>query len=281
MTMRRWAEYKGAAAANLVRMSSTLKGKAIVFVEGPDDCRLLDAAIPQSDQIYFLAACGWGGVEAACAEMLRWKDNWDDQFPVFFGFVDRDYDGASRASKAHLLTTEHRDIEIDLLETRAGERLLAEKSTKGDDHRAVISRAYEALRTIGLIRKYNAIQSKGWSINDVALDKAFEKDGNCDHHKWISVFHQRNAVGVEERRELETFLSKNDQVDSRLLVRGHDVTALLGIWLRKLLASLDSNDATPNALEEGLRLTTRPEDLQRYDWFRCILQLINQGNTNT
>jgi len=268
-------QFRGQEAANSVIMSCELRGKIIIFVEGLTDGRLIDSLFSDS-QICTIAATGYQGVIDACNAFnatvaLKYKR--------ILGIVDRDYSNHTEHLPANVFTTRFRDIEIDLFETDAAIRLLKEKASlnKCQDPRSTLNEAYAALIDTGWMRFFNSVSRRGWKLNNIDLRKSFRADGTNDSSRYIQSVWQNNAVSAHDKATFAEWRSNQaHSVDMRSIVRGHDVSTLLGIWLKKKIGDRNGTEIEPSAIEENLRLAARKEDLAIYTWFQEIETSLSQ-----
>jgi hypothetical protein len=258
----------GPTAATSILLSQAKRAKPILFVEGLSEVHLLLNHFPEFEsQIVFCG--GHAEVKAAISVVNAWEVSNSQKLRVL-GFIDKDYGGNS--SFPRVTMTSNRDIEIDLYLAKAGEKLIREKasSVKCTDPRATITAAVSALRVLGLIRKYNADNNCGWAINKLQLDKYVLPDGIVDNNRIIETVLNENSVTARDAAALRLYLQSNPNVRTESIVRGHDLSALIGKWLRKQIGNRSLSETAWSVLEEDLRLATESKDLTRYTWGRRI-----------
>jgi len=260
--------YDGAAAAASVLMSAEARIKPILFVEGHCEVLLLMHHHPQF--IARIIPCGGhAGVREAINTIEIWEKLRNQKLSVL-GFIDRDYGSNSRYRR--ITVTNNRDLEVDLYLTPAAERLLREKASriKCNNPRATISEAINVLQAVGLVRKFNAENMCGWSINDIRLDRCVDGDGSFDINKFYLRLRQINPIDDGQFAALQQYVAENHETRSESMVRGHDVSIILGKWLRRKIGSRNGAETTMEVLEENLRLGSRWSEIRNYHWGRRI-----------
>ncbi len=260
--------YDGAAAATSILMSKQMRELAILFVEGVCEVRLLIHHFPTFES-QIVPCKGHLGVKDAIAIVNQWEENNGESLLVL-GFVDKDYGAYKRTTR--ITSTVSRDLEIDLFTTGAGERLLKEKasSTKCSNPRGTIDDALQELTFVGLIRKYNSEKGLGWSINHIDIDKFANQHGQIDSERFLSLIAQKNGLSQAQVSDLRNYITCSGTVPPSTVVRGHDLSALLGKWLRKKIGSRQKAETEWTIVEENLRLATAIEELRKLHWGRRI-----------
>lgn len=260
--------FTGQSAATSVLMSATTRSRPVVFVEGACEARLFSHHYPEyREQI--VACGGHAGVKEALTVIEKWERTRNVTLHVL-GFIDRDY--GSHTSYPRITVTTNRDIEIDLYMTPAAERLLAEKAStsKCPDPRVAISGAMGEMRVFGLIRKFNCDSSCLWSLNHIDLQRCVTSDGSLDADRLISVVLQTNGVDKATAKLLRAYIKSNPQIRTESIIRGHDVSVLIGKWLRRRIGNRNQDETNWTCIEEDLRLATRLAELNTFTWAKDI-----------
>jgi hypothetical protein len=260
--------YDGPTAAASVIMSPTVRTRPVLFVEGICEVRLISHHYPEY-KTQIVSCGGHVGVKEAIATIAKWEVA-NETSLVVLGFIDRDY--GSCLNHRRITLSSYRDVEIDMYKSGAGERLLREKASRNkcSDARATVDEAIETLRVIGLVRKHNAESGNRWNINDVNLERCLDNDGELDIEKFISLLQQKNAIEKEDLRALRKILRTCNGVTTESVIRGHDVSILLGKWLRRRIGNRSKAETNWRAVEEDLRLATDSKELLSYNWARRI-----------
>lgn len=260
--------YIGADAAAEVYMSHEMRAKAILLVEGICEVRLIAHHYPDCEKQ--VVACGGHlGVKEAIEAIEEWEEINGTKLKIL-GFVDRDY--GCRSTCRRITVTNNRDIEIDMYVTQAGERILREKASrkKCPDPRGAISSVMEELAFVGMIRMYNSQNGLNWSINGVNLEKCLDADGLLDRDKFFGQCAQLNGLSQDEQKKLKQYLDSNPTLRKESILRGHDVSVVIGKWLRKRIGSRCAAETSWACIEENLRLASSLEELLKYNWARRI-----------
>lgn len=265
--------YHGAAAAAAVIMSHELRKKKIIFVESIYDSRLIDSIFGDFT-FYSLSAIGVQGVIDALTSIEHY--NASQKTPIYvLGFVDKDYllfcDKNDILKNEKIITTDYRDIEIDLLHTKTLKRFLEEKASqsKWSKESDVVSEILNNLLELSFLRVYNAIFEKNWSFKAVDLQKYTDTLGIINYSKLINAFKQNNQL-KESDWNAYTAWRKVEDFPLKHIARGHDATCVLGQMLRKKLGNRKTEESYYEVVEENLRLSTQTSYLDSLEWFKRI-----------
>lgn len=269
-------EYHGAAAASAVIMSHSLRGKKILFVEGTQEGLLLEGIF--EGQIKAVSAKGCLGVVEAVNTVNTYnKKNARKGGIDFLGFIDRDYlclrDEQKLLHRKDIVTTTNRDIEIDILHSKATKRLLEEKanSSKWECERKVVENILSSLCNLSYLRAFNHLFEKKWDFKCIDLGKHTDNDGNINYQKFLSTFKQNNHIDKNEWAEFENW-AKEQELSLKSITRGHDATCVLGRMLRKKLGNRTKDETSITVVEENLRLAVEVKFIEMYQWFRSIYE---------
>ena len=227
--------YDGPSAAASVIMSPMVRGRPVIFVEGICEVCLFTHHFPEYET-QIVPCGGHAGVKEAIQVVEKWETANQTSIMVL-GFIDRDY--GSRKRFRRITKSNHRDVEIDMYKSKAGERLLKEKASrrKCPDACATLDEAIDELRTIGLVRKHNSDNGNRWNINDVNLERCLDRDGGINTDKFLSLLQQKNGLKKEDIDGLHNMLQNHDDVMTEAVIRGHDLSIILGKWLRKRIGN--------------------------------------------
>jgi hypothetical protein len=260
--------YDGPAAAASVIMSPTVRGNPILFVEGICEVSLITHHFPEYEA-QIVPCGGHEGVKEAIKAVEKWEAE-NMTLLTVLGFIDRDY--GSRQRIRRITTSNHRDVEVDMYKSKAGERLLKEKASRNKcaDARGTLDEAIDELRTIGLVRKLNSENGNRWNINDINLEKCIDKDGRIDTQKFFLLLQQKNCIEKGDINVLQSMLRNDDSIMTEAVIRGHDLSIMIGKWLRKRIGNRTKQETSWRAIEEDLRLATERTELLRYHWARRI-----------
>lgn len=275
MTSERIPQYQSHEAGNSVMISSELKKKNILFVEAISDGHLMWHLF--GNKIAPISATGWKGVIEALKIINAYNTSAvasGNQRIKCLGLIDRDY-GNNCEDISGLITSKYRDIEIDILETPAGERILNElgSNVKLADPRAEVNQAYTALLPIGRMRNHSSNESLRIIFNEVNFMKYYYSNGSFDLESAVSVIIQKNTSSGRDCSWVKPLLLDPFSGDVRVIIRGHDVTAVLAQWLKKKIGNHAT--LTPDDIESHLRVAARPDEVAHYKWSTEILQFIS------
>jgi len=168
------------------------KQKYAILCEDNVSCNAV-SKIFSRDDVETIVGSGWKFVTTRIDEF---SETCAKKNKLMLGFIDRDYwhfrDEFNLLANKKLVYTDLRDIEIDLLESKAFIDFLQEKkpalSAKADDIRNSI---YNNLYAIGKIRVYNHIYQKEWDFPDV-ID--YIEKNTFNYSKWETRFRQINKI---------------------------------------------------------------------------------------
>ncbi len=265
--------YGGGAAAVSILMSANARSLPILFVEGTCEVKLFAHHFPDCEP-QVVSCEGHQGVKDALAVIVKWENKNEEKLKVL-GFIDRDYGGISTIPR--ITSSKNRDIEIDLYSTPAAVRMLKEKASqvKCKCPRASLDDALAQLQILGLIRKFNAEKKCSWTINTLKLENFIGTSGDIDRSKLISAILSKNAVSKELASELETFIEDEEGTSPDAVVRGHDLSAVIGKWLRKKIGNRNKTETNWATIEENLRLASNFEELRKFTWAKKVDNLLN------
>ncbi len=260
--------YDGPSAAASVVMSPHVRLKPILFVEGSTEVLLMSHHFPEyEDQV--ISCGGHAGVKEAIEVLESWEEKNATALRML-GLIDKDYGVASKRKR--ITTTSNRDLEIDIYETKAGERLLREKASrvKCVDPRRSISEVLSELMPVGLVRLYSTVYKCAWKINCINLEVCVKIDGSLDFDKFLMMLARENKISQGDMTVLKDYLAGARAMRPQLVTRGHDISVVLGKWLRRKIGNRTADETNWGVLEENLRLATSLSELLRYHWFRRI-----------
>lgn len=275
-------EYVGAAAGTAVIMSHSMRKRKVLFVESNHDAKLFDALF--SDGLLPISARGASGVVEA-VEVIDSYNSTNASKIEAVGFIDKDYlhlkDDSKVLERTNIITTEYRDIEIDLLHSEAFRRLLEEKasSSKWQCENKVVEDILMNLSELSLIRAYNAIFEKSWDFKDLDLIKYTNTSGELNYEKLLSFFRQKNRIDNTQWEEFENWKISID-LCLKNITRGHDAVCVFGQMLRRKLGNRRKEELSCEIIEENLRLAVERKFVEIFNWFNAVYQWVyNQANS--
>lgn len=211
--------------------------KKIMFVEGVNDARFVNTIF--EEKFVAISAKGVTGVLTAVEQVNRFNKDNTKTIDVI-GFIDKDYldvydeDGVLNIQQ--VITTEYRDIEIDLLHTNAAKKLLDEKASPGkwECEQDVVREVLSELKRLSSIRAYSYVNRKTWSFKEIDMCKYTNTTGVINYTKLESAFKQNNHIPKGEWNDFESWYNSTVLCE-KSITRGHDATCVLGQMLRSKL----------------------------------------------
>lgn len=264
-------QYKGASAATTIMMSRKFRETKTLLVEGVNEVNLFKDLFPT---ISVLSADGQEGVYQAISEL---NDNKEEKARGihYLGMIDQDYlklaDYNKILENEKIISTNYRDLEIDILHSQCLKRFLEEKASpnKYGCEKEVLKNILDNLKLFSYLRAFNYIKIKNWDFKVVDLSKSSDRDANINYTKVISNFKQSNKITADEWKEFEEFMGEKE-FDLRMITRGHDTTTILGKMLKRKIGSKSDVESKFEVVEENLRLAVKERHLEGYEWYQII-----------
>ena len=262
----------GSVAAEVVLLRDAAD-KAIMIVEGPSDCRLLDKFVdPGACEL--VIAHGRENLLSA-SDLIDGLD-----FQGVLSLIDKDYDdvaGVDRVGPNRVVTVE-RDMECYLFKSAAFEAVLCELGSRskiralaqvGTDFR---KRIVDATTPLGLLRAHSARERLDLKFS--SLDYSFiDRRSLAVDVKALAadVWRKSRRPGTPPDDWERLFdLSDVAPQERDALCRGHDLTAVLAIALRSLLGTLSAREATRETVEAFLRASYSFDEFTGTDLFEAL-----------
>lgn len=264
-------QYEKKEIANSVSIS---KKEKVLLVEGSIEIKFLK---PFFETLTFIDNKGAEGVLETLREL-----NSRDEDKIILGLIDKDYEILPIVDFTNLITTTHRDLEIDLLKSNALKRFLSEKGSAnklnsfgGENYSEVLLNSiFDLIKKVSILRLYNATEEKGWNFKEISLSKCLKyTNATFDDSKFIRTFKQKNSITEEEWGSFERYFTAEMNRPLERITRGHDATVVLGMYLRKKIGSLESKFCEWEVVEENLRLATLEKHIENYEWYIKIKEL--------
>jgi hypothetical protein len=260
--------------ANLVRMLRTGdEFIAICIVEGGDDKKHFKALFDER-RCRFVIANGWESAICALEESER------TGYKGITAIIDADhrYVTGEKPSTSNLFYSDFHDLEIDLIHTTAFDRLVdevcdmeARKHPPADELRSILFRLAAPL---GYLRLYSTQNKLGFKFKTLTYS-AFIDEGSMTLD-WATMV--REVKNKSQRHDLSdaALLTAAKELEvkglePRALCRGHDVTAILSLGLRKRFGNQQPSNVTPERLEQMLRAAYRWEHFTETRLYKSLL----------
>jgi hypothetical protein len=256
-----------------IRLVRHVDKRSILVLEGETDARVFDRFIDHSNCDIEIAFGKKNLVEAI--DLLE-----DEGFFGVVGVVDADFDRliGVQYQLENLCVTDCHDLDLTIFSSSALDRYLAEHA---DDElvRSVFMSDLQALRnaivTAALIlsccRYVSARDGLRLYFKDMQHDQFTGLDLSTDETLLVRHLIDRSTTRctVEQLRRLIAVEAKADH-NIYQLANGHDVAAILGIALRKLLACRRVAQTWASEVEAGLRLAFDWEALTNTGLYRSL-----------
>lgn len=238
--------------------------KVVIYVEGDSDRRLYQSMF--TSQVACLPAYNYINVEKIISIYDQVTDR--EELPFILGIVDRDYRVAAGEIPANinLICTELRDIECEMINTKAFENLVAEYSSAKlrekwpeiNDFKNVL---VKSTSEIGRVRFYSHVKKSGIDFKKINYEKIHDlKKHELISEKLIPHLSGAQKAGTTMHGKYEEVLKlslekkyvKHLSISLRLS-RGHDLFELLSYYFTKGFgrAGIDVSAAT---LESAIRI---------------------------
>jgi len=261
-----------AAQIRLVRQ--THKG-AILLLEGDTDNRVFEKFIdPNTCEIEI----GFGKKNVLGAlDLLE-----EDGFSGLVAVVDADFDRIQGVTYQleNLCVTDAHDLDLTIFASTAFDKYLNEYSdrnsyetTFGSNAGRVRERLILASLPIAQCRLASEAGGLRLYFQDFQLDRYVNHDTLAiDFERLASDLIARSKTTCTEAQLKRLVTIESTKLhDHYQLARGHDVAALLGIALRKLLATRRTLQTWATEIESGLRLAFGWDDLLGTNLYRCLV----------
>ncbi len=252
----------GHYVAAQIRLLRQVHKGTILIVEGATDVRALDRFI---DKGFCDIEVGFGKENVIEAlDLLE-----DEGFPGVVAIVDADFDrllGKTYRLENLRLTDSH-DLDLTIFVTSALERYIAEHADKDllkqqvtSDISTVRKRVINASLPLAYCRLTSEHKNLDLYFKDLKHDQFVSLDDlSIDSEQLIGELIARSSTKCTAT-SLKTYIGTEaaKDYDPYQLANGHDVAAILGIALRKLLAKRKPAQTWASEIEAGLRLA--------FDW---------------
>jgi hypothetical protein len=242
--------------ANTARMlRSGNPGTSICIVEGDDDKKLFKELLDIS-RCRILVANGWE-MAVAILGILEGAG-----FPGILAIIDADFRRFENAepSSPNLFWTDYHDIEIDLVHSPAFERVVGElcdmEKHPHPPPGELRDRVLRATAPLAYLRLHSARSGLNLTFTELPYSAFISKEtlvvDEVEMVRAVKNKSQRHDLKDSDLVASAKALSDPNH-DLKLLCRGHDVTAIFSLGLRKVFSRHNPPDVTPVRLEMLLR----------------------------
>jgi hypothetical protein len=262
-------EIDGAYVAAQVRFSRQVHKGTILILEGATDAKVFNHFI---DPVKCDIEVAFGKENAIKAlDLLE-----DEGFPGVLAVVDADFDRLldKTYSSENLCLTDKHDLDLTIFATAALKKYILEYAN--EKHKSDYSYVRDIVLRASLPLAYCRFVSELHGL------KLYFKD--LKHHEFINIDDLSTEIDVLVSKliarsrthcteaKLKAFVTGESCKihDPYQLVNGHDVAAILGIALRKLVGNRKEVQTWASEVESGLRLAFDWEKMTDTDVFRFL-----------
>lgn len=262
--------------ATLLAMRSARK-EIFFVVEGDADINLLShlLGLPSANFV----SCN--GKETLMALYSRARTKGIDEGTIFFR--DRDHDGISSEVNRGvlLLVTTRYDLEMELLDGRVFERLVAEfEKVPADKSQSAIifEDICKCTAAIGAARLWSATGDSKFDFRDLKYTKIVNA-GNLsikidDMVKYLSARSQVNLDNDSVSLIIFDLLESGNKVD---FCCGEDFLNICHIGFSRYYKFCDSKQCSPETLWRMLRMSAHYDDVRCLKWFEAFRQAVEES----
>lgn len=256
-------EVDGFYIAAEVRLLRQVKKGSIVLVEGGSDSRLLERFVDKMRCEIEVAFGKTNVIEAL--DLLE-----DEGFEGVLAIVDADFDRILGVtySLVNLFLTDVHDLDLMIFMSNALDRYVREHQKENKfsinfqgDINTLRARVLYAAMPLALFKLCSLRKDLRLSFKSFRHDDFTQLDLSTDENKVGGALLERSIAGVTIDKLMSWFIQERARDHDLLqVVNGHDVSAMLGISLRDLLASKRREQTWASEVESGLRLTYTEAD---------------------
>ncbi len=250
----------------------------VFMVEGDDDARLMDKFMIREDRCRLIVAYGKENALSALA-ILRQRGLGYHLLVM----VDADYWRLTgdMPNDRDIVTTDFHDLEIDVCMSEALNSLLAEvaddtavRKLEARQRASLRDVVLRQLQTLSVVRYANALGGLYLNFRAVELENFIDDDtADIDVDAYLTAVLEKSHPGISLAEVVGTVgLTTIRDVDLPHAVRGHDFTALVGKYLRKVIGQCAPVIGCRTHVETLLRLGYAREHLERTGLHASILE---------
>jgi hypothetical protein len=264
----------GFYVAAQIRLIRQVHKGTILILEGETDARVFARFIDSN-----LCDIEIGFGKKNTADALNLLE--DEGFPGVVALIDADFDrllGTTYALES-LCVTDFHDLDLTIFASSALDRYIAEhadmdllKNGFESDLRTVRDRVVNASLPLGYCRFMSERRNLDLYFKDLKHDQfVSSNDLSVDSASLVAELISRSSTSCT-LNELQTYIGSEAarQHDPYQLANGHDVAAILGIALRKLLATRRTVQTWASEVEAGLRLAFDWEAIAGTNLYGCL-----------
>lgn len=259
--------YSGEALGNHARL--TQKKGVILYVE--------DASIKTAIDLYFegnVTIQVAGNWEAVLKAVDKARANNEDK--KIYGFIDRDYhpflDSHGVIANPSIITTDNRDIEIDMMVCDAGKKLaISIGATNKAEAVTFIQSLIASLHEVSLYRVYNHEKTKRWKFSCHSIYKAWKKDV-FNQRSFEAVFFKENQLKADDKKSVLKYGSSKNFASNHI-TRGHDLCSYFLTKVSKTAITETEYLAIRSELEDRIILAANSGKVQKLAWMQRLAEI--------
>nr|WP_321353019.1 DUF4435 domain-containing protein [uncultured Methanoregula sp.] len=266
--------------ATSIRLHRQRDPRAVLIVEGSTDSRVFgDFINPITCRFVFSSS------REKAVQILDELEK--DRFEGVLAIIDKDSDNLSELKweKANLIYTDSHDLETMILSSDAFKKFLNEfglpDKTKEENIEEFVERVRERLINasigIGYLRWYSTPECRNLQLSFKSID--FEKIANKKEFTIqfddaiIELRKKSSECKVKDfskiKKEIETHIIKKT-FDPWAVCSGHDMVAILTIFLKNGLGNKRCDDASSDCIDGALRLSFIYSHFQKTNVFHLM-----------
>lgn len=266
--------------ADRIRAHRQVDARPVLVVEGGSDERLATSVLPEGSVVFFR-----GNTRSVVLEVAERSGPLGiDRIACL---VDRDFDDVVADAEARglpVLAYDGADLEDMLLQSPSGVRAVEElaSETKIQEYggaQTILSVSRDNVSSISRLRRVNALLELGLDFDAVNL---YKRIGSGTLVIDVPAYCMALAQASETQltaSDLEQHATDGDPPTcprtAVMLVRGRDALTVVGVALRKLIATLRKEQTDPELLAATLRSSADREWLRQTLWYRALVGLLN------
>ena len=256
-------------------------GKFSVLVEGIDDVIVYEKFFVRDK----VEVCQTNG----CAKLVELVEGLDKKHLEndFIGIKDSDFDVLNHVTYPfqNLFLTDKHDLETMMISEESLENIMKiylryedmKKDGKKIQSHKILSDAFLLLRPISFIRWFNDKNGINLKFGTLRLSTMMKVDATLGIPCCLKFLKRLNADATELTEEaIQNFiLEASDDIDDRMLVRGHDLCDMISLLIKGHPYCCQGKKVSAEKIESSLKLTYGIDDFRKTqlyaeitDWFR-------------
>jgi hypothetical protein len=264
----------GAYVAAQIRLVRQVHKGSVLILEGETDAKVFDRFIDPSSCTVEIAFGKENALEAL--DLLE-----EEGFPGVVAVVDADFDRilGTKYHLENLCITDCHDLDLTIFSTRALDRYLSQYVDKdvlrhkfGNDYDMIRDAVINASLPLACCRLTSVRRNLRLYFGTLKHEEFVDLDDLSVRDKDLTAYLISCSTTRCTVAMLDAYIAAEaaNLHDRYQLANGHDVAAILGIALRKLLANRRDVHTWASEVETGLRLAFDWEALSETTLYRCL-----------